>query len=196
MKIFVEVKDKRHWRFYMELDPADQALTPNIEPKHWFLRKLEEVYETTRRAIEHADNRIVLRLRQVIRYLESRIDPNESLMKRLRKAEVVEIIYPAPFKESLVRRRFLRFIRRQSRHHQRWMIINFLLLPVTGAMMLLPGPNVFFGWNAFRLISHYLAREGGQRVKAERCQLRFVPKSAVGDQWSVVSSQMPDVTDH
>jgi hypothetical protein len=181
MRILVEVRDKRHWRFYEESRVVDQPEAPGIEPRHWFLIKLEVAYENTKRASDQADSGFLFRLRQVIRYLESHISPNESLMKRLRKADVVEVVYPAKFKESLVRRRFLKFIRRQGRHHLRWLILNALLLPITGAMMFLPGPNVFFGWNAFRLISHYLAREGGRRVHTERCQLRFIPDEQLAE---------------
>jgi hypothetical protein len=181
MKIFVEVMDKRHWRFYTEPQPVDQPQAPGTEFKRGLFRRLELAYETTRRAIDQTDRGLLLKLGQVVRYLESKIDPEESLMKRLRKAESLEVVYPARFKESLVRRRFAKFIRRRGRHHWRGFIMNFFLLPVTGAMMLLPGPNVFFGWNAFRLISHYLAREGVRRVQSGQCQLRFVSNHQTSD---------------
>jgi hypothetical protein len=179
LRIVVEVKDERECLFRLSSPLLEPLQDPEIEPKHWFLKRLEVAYESAMRTIERAESGLLLWLKKLIHYLESKIGPEEALMRQLRTADLVEIVYPSGYQEKWVRRHFRRFIRRQVHHHQRWLVINFLLLPLTGAMMLLPGPNVFFGWNAFRLISHYLAREGGQRVRRGRCEIRFNPQSAI-----------------
>lgn len=170
----------RHCRFRLSARPLEKLQPADIEPKHRFLRKLESVYEDSMRALENANRGLLLYLKKLIRYLESQISPDESLMKQLRKADLVEISYPPHAQEKWVRRRFRRFIDKQTRHHRRWLVINFLILPLTGAMVIIPGPNVFFGWNAFRLISHYLAREGGKRVQTGACEVQFKPESVLG----------------
>jgi len=175
----MELEDQRRCWFRLAAHPLDQPPDPNIESKHWFLRKLEGAYQTTLRAIESAESGLMLWLKKLIQYLESKIGLEEAVMKQLRKADVVEVVHPPQYQEKWVRRHFRRFTRRQLHYHQRWLVINFLLLPLTGAMMVLPGPNVFFGWNAFRLISHYLAREGGKRVQRGLCQIRFVPDQSL-----------------
>jgi hypothetical protein len=74
-------------------------------------------------------------------------------------------------------------------HHLRWLLVNIMLLPVSSIMMLLPGPNVFFGWNAFRLISHHLAREGGKRVLNGQCNLELIA-AAEADIGSAVATHL------
>lgn len=54
----------------------------------------------------------------------------------------------------------------RSSYHTRWLYINTALLPVTAAAAVLPGPNVFFAWNAFRLFGHYQARRGAEEMTA------------------------------
>jgi hypothetical protein len=186
LRVFVEVEDRRRLHFYLPTRLVDQSQAPDVEPKHWFLKKLEAAYAAARSAVQNADRGLLRLLGRLIQYLESNIGPEEAVMKQLRKADIVEVVYPPRLQEKWVRRHFRRFIRRRLHYHGRWLAITFLLLPVTGAMMVLPGPNVFFGWNAFRLVSHYLAREGGQRVQRGLCDVRFVPApdlvSATDDQ--------------
>jgi hypothetical protein len=179
IRILVEIETERRCRFRLPTPSFDQSPSPDIEPRHWFLKKLDRAYETAMRAIETADHGLLLQLKRLIHYLQSKISPDEAVMKHLRKADIVEIVYPPQYQEKWVRRHFRRFVRRQFHHHQRWLVINFLLLPITGLMTLVPGPNVFFGWNAFRLISHYLAREGGKRVRSGLCEIQFNPPSAI-----------------
>lgn len=184
LRIVVEVKGNRECLFHLRSPSPERFSEPEIEPNHRFLKKLEVAYERARRAIDQAEGGLWLWLKALIHYLESRIDPAETLMKQLRHADVVEVVYPAAHPEKWVRRHFRRFIRQRVHHHRRWLVINFLLLPLTGVMMVLPGPNVFFGWNAFRLISHYLAWEGGQRVRRGLCEIRFLPDQF--GQWSTI----------
>ncbi len=172
----VEVEGNRRCHFRLPPSSPDRSLDETeIEPKPRLLRKLESAYESAQQAIEAADHGILLLIKKIIRYLESKIDPGESVMKELRKADFVEVIYPPTLQEKWVRRMFRRFVRKQLHYHRRWLVFNSFLLPLTGAMMVIPGPNVFFGWNAFRLVSHYLAQDGGRRVQQGLCQARFVP---------------------
>ncbi|RMG53285.1 MAG: hypothetical protein D6723_07360 [Acidobacteria bacterium] len=180
IRIRVDVRGRRPFFSLSPPEPAELSV-PDLEPQRWFLRKLKSTYEATRRAIDRADGGLLLPVQHLIRYLESKIDPHESLLIQLRKAQVVEIIYPPSLGEKRVRRFFRRFINCQVRYHGRWMIVDFFLLPLTGAMAILPGPNVFFGWNAFRLICHYLAYDGGRRVQRGLCRIRFVPDQTLLD---------------
>ncbi|MCS6803904.1 MAG: hypothetical protein RMM98_03320 [Acidobacteriota bacterium] len=180
VQIEVEVHGRR-CRFRLPARPLEKLQPADIEPRHRFLRKLESVYENSMQALEHADRGLLLYLKKLIRYLESHISPDESLMKQLRKADLVEIRHPPQAQEKWVRRMFRRFINKQVRYHRQWLVINLLVLPLTGAMVVIPGPNVFFGWNAFRLISHYLACEGGKRVQSGQCEIQVKPQSVLGD---------------
>lgn len=53
--------------------------------------------------------------------------------------------------------------------HRRWLVIDSLLLVLSGLLMLVPGPNVLAYYFAFRVVGHYLsmrgARQGLDRVR-------------------------------
>jgi hypothetical protein len=61
----------------------------------------------------------------------------------------------------------LSFLSSRRAFHTRWTYINLALLPLTACAFILPGPNVFFAWNAFRLYGHDQARRGA--IEMERC---------------------------
>jgi hypothetical protein len=177
MKIYLVVSEKNRWVFLSPTAEASRTDTGANERRPWYWRKLEAFYQNVRRALENAQSGLLLKMQLAIKRLESEIDPSEGMMKRMRQTKKIELVHPARFREHLVKRRFFRFLRRRTMYHTRWLLINLMLLPVSSLMMILPGPNVFFGWNAFRLISHHLAREGGKRVLSERCRLDLVPAS-------------------
>lgn len=177
MKIYLVVTEKNRWVFLSPAAEASQLETGSNERRPWYWRRLEAFSQNVRRALENAQSGVLLKMKLAIKRLESGIDPSEGMLKRMRRTKKVELVHPARFREQLVKRRFFRFLRRRTMYHTRWLLINLLLLPVSSLMMILPGPNVFFGWNAFRLISHHLAREGGKRVLSERCPLDLVPAS-------------------
>lgn len=53
--------------------------------------------------------------------------------------------------------------------HRRWLVIDSLLLVLSGLLMLVPGPNVLAYYFAFRVVGHYFsmrgARQGLDRVQ-------------------------------
>lgn len=70
--------------------------------------------------------------------------------------------------EKSVRRRLFLFLQRQRTRHLAVLALEALLVPVTGLMALLPGPNIFFyalaiimviQWQALRGINRILRRE-------------------------------------
>eukprot|EP00127_Corallochytrium_limacisporum_P004428 Clim_evm6s162 gene=Clim_evmTU6s162 len=54
--------------------------------------------------------------------------------------------------------------RASEAHFRRWTVLSTLCLPFSGALFVLPGPNVFFAYNAFRLHANYSAWKGTQTV--------------------------------
>jgi len=174
MRVQLVIGPGNRWTFRAE--PEGEAEAP-LEPpfgssgmlaRLW--RWLLAGYHHARRTIETTER--MRWIREGFRRLEARSDPSESLLRRMRTATDVVLVYPEPLSAALVRRRFLRFLRRRARAHARGMVLNALLLPVTAAMAILPGPNVFFAWNVYRLIAHALARQGARRVLRGECALR------------------------
>lgn len=177
MRVYVIQTAQRRWTFVAEPRSAPASTPSEVEPSSWLWAKLARKYEQIRTALDQASSPVSRSLRHVLARLEAHIPPEETLLKQMRKAPVIDILYPVTMKEAVVRRRFLRFLRRRVHYHTRWLMINFLLLPLTGLMMVVPGPNIFFGWNAYRVISHHLARQGGCRVLRGEVPLSLIPLS-------------------
>ncbi len=182
MRVRLVIGPGNRWSFQAEPeDEAEAHLEPSFGSSGMFARlwqRLLAEYHHARRAIEATER--MRWIREGLRRLEARVDPSESLLRRMRTATEVVLVYPESLSAALVRRRFLRFLRRRSRAHARGMALNALLLPVTAAMAVLPGPNVFFAWNAYRFIAHALARQGARRVLRGECALR-AQAAAEGD---------------
>ncbi len=174
MRIYLVRTEKGRWTFAAE-SPLPTASDVEAGSGLWIW--LARISREVRASLDHRAGPVGRILRRILARLQAHISPEETMLKQMRKETAVDVIYSETLKEDVVRRRFLRFLRRRVRSHTRWLVINFLLLPLTGVMMILPGPNVFFGWNAFRVISHHLARQGGLRVLRGEVSLSFIPAS-------------------
>ncbi|MCS6818026.1 MAG: mitochondrial K+-H+ exchange-related family protein [Blastocatellia bacterium] len=175
MRIRLVIGPGNRWTFQAEPEGEREARAEfsagpeGVITRLW--QRLLAEYRHARRAIETSER--MGWIQRWLRRLEARIDPNESLLRHMRTAAEIVLLYPASLSATLVQRRFLRFLRRQSRAHTRGIVLNALLLPVTAALAVLPGPNVFFAWNAYRLIAHLLARQGARRILRGACPVRL-----------------------
>jgi len=82
--------------------------------------------------------------------------------------------------DKKVRRRFFFHLQKQKTKHILLLIGETVLLPVSGLMALLPGPNVFFGVLALLIYTHWQALRGIQRLSRAECT--FIP-SRLLSQW-------------
>jgi hypothetical protein len=57
-----------------------------------------------------------------------------------------------------------RLLARARQHHGRWLLIDGLLLVVSGLLALVPGPNVLAYYFAFRVVGHYLSWRGARQA--------------------------------
>lgn len=96
----------------------------------------------------------------VLRRLLSSITFEEKMLRKMPPASVmdsVEVLFPDSTMEEIVEQDFKHLVDSKLDYHRRWMGMNALILPITLAAGVLPGPNIFFFWNVFRLYSHYQA---------------------------------------
>ncbi|KAF2075093.1 hypothetical protein CYY_003613 [Polysphondylium violaceum] len=71
-----------------------------------------------------------------------------------------QIHYPSSIGLRRAQRYSSIFIRQRMAYHRQWMIANSLLIPITFAATILPGPNIFLAYNLYRLYGHYQAYRG------------------------------------
>jgi hypothetical protein len=183
MKVYFIHVYKHRWEFYPAEDAAgletmdvDEEATPT-GILHWVAHRAASV----RKSIDDADSGVKLRIKNTLERLNSRVDPTEPFLRRLRSAETLEIVHPENVSSRFVQRKLRVLLMRKTINHRRGVVVNGLLLPLSMAATLLPGPNVFFFWNAYRLVSHWLARQGGQRILHGEVNVVYTPSGELDD---------------
>jgi len=115
-----------------------------------------------------------IKAKKKLMLLPKRIMAQEQAFSRVRKLEEETILihHSGRLTEKKIKRRFFLFIQKQRTKHTILLIGESILLPVTGLMALLPGPNIFFGVLALVMITHWQALKGINRLS--RKSPRFI----------------------
>jgi hypothetical protein len=176
MRIYFIHVYRRHWEFYPEDEREDafEEDDPEAGQRTW-LHLIKRSALRAWRSVEGAESGMRLRIRRIIERLNKRVDPTEPMLRRIRHAPAVEITYPSGISEAYVRRRLRLLLLHKTHRHRRGIYLNAALIPLTAAMGLFPGPNVFLAWNGYRLFSHIRAWHGGQRVLNGQVEVVFKP---------------------
>jgi len=113
--------------------------------------------------------------------LPKRVLAQEQAFEKAPRVEegAVEIFYSGHPEEKKVRSKFYFFLQRQRSKHVLLLIAETLLLPLSGLMALLPGPNVFFGVLALVMITHWQALKGINRLLKK--EFTFIPHPLLGE---------------
>lgn len=148
MKFIFLMDYKEKLRFFSSL-PVENI---HIEFSRW--KKLWEVAKT----------RLML--------LPTRLLSQEQAFEKVLKLEAPElkIFHSGLRSEKRIRTKFFFFIQKQRSKHVLMIIGEILLLPISGLMALLPGPNVFFGFLALILYTHWMGLRGINRLAKINCR--------------------------
>ena len=84
----------------------------------------------------------------------------QRLLWRLRTVTELALHYPDDIPAELATARARAELQREADRHMKWMIIDGVLFAASGALFLVPGPNVIAYYFGFRLVGHYLSRRG------------------------------------
>ena len=183
MRVYFIHVYRRHWEFYPDEQAEDSLVDQDVEVTQsgwmvWLRRKITSTWHAVERPRPDGTKS---RLRKILDTLNSRVDPTEPMLRRFRKAPEVVVTYPSGISPQYARRRLRLLLLNKTASHRRWMIINGAMLPLTAAMTLLPGPNVFFAWNGYRLLAHLFALRGGQRVLSGQVAVTFMPNEELNE---------------
>jgi hypothetical protein len=92
----------------------------------------------------------------------------QRLLWQLRGKDAVCLVYPDDMQEAPARELLKRSLQRDWERHRFWLAIDSIGLVVSGALILVPGPNVLGYYFLVRTVGHYLslrgARQGLSRV--------------------------------
>ena len=76
------------------------------------------------------------------------------------KEEEIQIFIPEYQSEKKLKVRFFFYLQKQKTKHILILVAEAIMMPISGLMALLPGPNVFFGVLALLMITHWRALRG------------------------------------
>ena len=103
-----------------------------------------------------------LRDRAVCRAAESIAE--QRTLWSLRNCTSATLVHPSDLTAAPLDEVRIGLLSRARQHHGRWLLIDALLLIVSGLLMLVPGPNVLAYYFAFRVAGHYLSWRGARQA--------------------------------
>lgn len=119
--------------------------------------------------------------KQKLMLLPARTLAQEQAFERALKLKESEtqIFYSGRLSERRMRTKFYFFLQRQRTKHIVLLVGESLLLPLSGLMALLPGPNVFFGVLALLIYTHWQALRGINKLL--KMNYQFLPQPLLKD---------------
>lgn len=158
MKFFFVLDHSRKYRFFSS-EPIQ-----NIQVK---FTRLEKLWVEAKKRLMLLPKRILAQEQAFARALKL----NEDSM---------EIIHSGRLDEKRLKIKFFLFLQKQRTKHILLLIGEAILLPLSGLLALLPGPNIFFGVLALIMVTHWQAFKGINKVL--RKKHLFVTSQAL-DEW-------------
>ncbi len=161
MKFFFVLDHSRKYRFFSS-EPIQ-----NIQVK---FTRLEKLWVEAKKRLMLLPKRILAQEQAFARALKL----NEDSM---------EIIHSGRLDEKRLKIKFFLFLQKQRTKHILLLIGEAILLPLSGLLALLPGPNIFFGVLALIMVTHWQAFKGINKVS--RKKHLFVTSQSL-DEWEQV----------
>lgn len=155
---FFFVRDHIRKYRYFSSEPVNQI---EIKSSRW-----QEIWELAKKKLMLLPQRI---LRQ-----------EQAFGKVLKLEEKkIQIFHSGRLGKKRIKIKFYFFLQRQRTKHIFLLIGETLLLPLSGLAVLLPGPNVFFGYLALLMITHWQALRGINRLLKK--EYEFISSSLFKD---------------
>jgi hypothetical protein len=119
----------------------------------------QRVYDTPRSWSERLKDRFMCWIAEKI--------AEQRLLWRLRNESDLMLHHPDDMPPDDVTTLARHELQREADRHMKWIIIDGLLFVASGALFLVPGPNVIAYYFGFRLVGHYLSRRGARHALTE-----------------------------
>ena len=144
-------------------DHTEADADPNIVFPLETLRALVEEGVIAAANEKHYSYGFTTRLRaRIMRYVAESI-AEQRLLWQLRGRAEAALVYPDDLTEAHAREILRRQLNRDFERHRFWLAIDSIGLVASGALMLLPGPNVVAYYFVFRIVGHFLSVRGARQ---------------------------------
>jgi hypothetical protein len=169
MDIFVVPVGPDTYELYCE--PSADTEDELEHPRKGVLGRLRAAFSTMLKAAEEQEHRKAEgrgdsprgwmgRLQQrSLAWIAERI-AEQRLLWHLRKMTAVVAVHPPDMSFDQVMTLIRRLLAQDQDRHRRWLVIDTLLLIVSGVVAIVPGPNMLAYFFAFRVVGHYFSMRG------------------------------------
>jgi len=162
--------------FFFVLDHSEKHRFFSSEP----IQNIQVKFTRLEKLWDEAKKRLML--------LPKRILAQEQAFARVLKLEEesIEILHSGRLDAKRLKMKFFLFLQKQRTKHMLLLIGEAILLPLSGLLALLPGPNIFFGFLALILFTHWQAFKGINKVA--RKKHHFIISQALNEWEQALSS--------
>jgi hypothetical protein len=172
MDVFLIPVGRSTYEPYCEITEQDPDELAGDTREGWFAgwrRRFKQLLVTAEQerlnepagAAEAPASRMARIRKTVLRWTAERI-AEQRLLWHLRKQAEARLIHPADLTSEDARRALRRALHRDADRHLRWLVLDSLLLIASGALAILPGPNVVAYYFIFRVVGHFLSLRGAR----------------------------------
>ena len=145
------------------------------EKTHQVWRRHRDATQREKEARADREATLQERLQAALHWMRQRGSSSEKALRELREPKAVEVIHPTALSEAEAHQVWRDLLADLLRQHRRWLIVHGSLLPVGALATLVPGPNIWFVYLAWRTLAHWRTTQGGSRALDE-LPVRFTPE--------------------
>jgi len=169
MDVYLVPIGRERYELYCEVpdepeDPVDQAPAGFVtRMKQRFSALLAEAERERRRGHDDEPRGALARAKaRTLRYVAESI-AEQRLLWHLRRQDSACLFFPDDLDEQRATTLLRRQLGRDFDKHRFWLIVDSLGFIASGALVLLPGPNIVAYYFAFRTVGHYLSLRGARQ---------------------------------
>ena len=163
--------------FYAEPPPnAGQAAT---HPAGGLAAWIDRHWSIWRNRLTQAEGHMGRTVRWLEQRLKRFVAADESMFHSLEANPPAVLVYPACLASQACAQLWAGYLARERRRHGFWLAINGILLPPALLLTILPGPNVFGFWFAFRVLGHARALIGIRKARQGLAGIQLEPCPAL-----------------
>ncbi len=145
--------------------------------------------EEAEEAAETRTSRFWQGARRTYASLTNKRSAREKMLREMGSIERINVFYPSRLSDEEAKRLYQELVEAHVRKHKRWLIVDGVAAPLSAIFSIVPGPNLLLAYLAWRTVSHYKTKKGGERALSEPT-LTFVKDDELDELLDVVRPRL------
>lgn len=166
MDVFVVPVGPERYELYCETgneesepDPAPEGVVGKLRHRFTVMLKAAEARQHDHTGAEEPRGWVGRLQERTLGWVAERI-AEQRLLWNLRKQTTLVAAHPQDMTFDQVMTLIRETLQHDYQRHRLWLVIDSLLLIISGVLALVPGPNLLAYYFAFRVVGHYLSMRG------------------------------------